>query len=113
MTGSSFLCTKRTCAVRLTFFRARYTHRFVKPISEQLRDAFTSSGLSVQELLDKSGLPIDRSSLSRKLLPIGTKGRLRIKDEEVEALACALGITVFAGVDLADLADDDGVECAS
>ena len=72
----------------------------MKPISDQLRDAFVASGLSVQELLDKSGLRIDRSSLARKLMPIGADGRLRLKDEEIDALTRALGVTIVAGADV-------------
>jgi transcriptional regulator with XRE-family HTH domain len=64
----------------------------MKPIAEQLREAFEASGWSVRELLDKSGLSIDRSSLSRKL-----SGQLRTKTEEAEAIARALGVLVTAG----------------
>lgn len=53
--------------------------------------------MSVQELLDKSGLPIDRSSLARKLMPADADGALRLKSEEVDALAIALGVRVSAG----------------
>lgn len=53
--------------------------------------------MSVQALLDKSGLGIDRSSLARKLMPDGEKGALRLKAEEIDALALALGVVVTAG----------------
>lgn len=48
--------------------------------------------MSVQKLLDKSGLDIDRSSLARKL-----SGDLPMKTEEAEVLARVLGILVTAG----------------
>lgn len=53
---------------------------------EQLRDMHRASGLSVQALLDKSKLKIDRSSLARKL-----SGDLRTTLEEAMALVDAMG----------------------
>lgn len=39
----------------------------VKLVDDEIIAGFTSTGWSVQEFLDKSGLVIDRSSLDRKL----------------------------------------------
>jgi len=68
--------------------RALYTDR-VRSLTEQLCDAFKRSGWSVAELLTKSGLDIERSSLDRKL-----KGELRLNVDEAQALANALGVTL-------------------
>lgn len=54
-------------------------------LTAQLRTAFENTGWSVQELLDRSGLAIDRSSLARKL-----SGDLPLKVTEAEALAKAI-----------------------
>src|SRR5262245_45732759 len=80
------------CAVRLLSDCAFYTQMDVKPIAEQLRVAHEASGWSVQELLEKSGLEIDRSSLARKLT-----GDLPMKTREAEVLARTLGVQVVAG----------------
>lgn len=56
---------------------------------EQIRRAQVERGWSVQQLLDKSGLSIDRSSLQRKLA-----GDVPLTTEECEALAKALDITL-------------------
>jgi ribosome-binding protein aMBF1 (putative translation factor) len=56
---------------------------------EQIRIAQQRLGLSTQQLLDKSKLSIDRSSLHRKLT-----GAVPTTDTECEALAKALGITL-------------------
>lgn len=64
---------------------------------EQVRLAYERSGWSLAELLRRSGLPIDRSTLGRKLLGDNRKGRgrlVRLGTEECEALARALGITL-------------------
>ena len=58
-------------------------------LTQQLNAAFEESGWSVAELLAKTGLPIDRSSLSRKL-----KGELRMNTDEAETIASALGVTI-------------------
>jgi hypothetical protein len=52
---------------------------------EQIRAEQQRQELSVQQLLDKSQLPIDRSTLHRKL-----KGDVPTTDAECEALAEAL-----------------------
>ncbi len=56
---------------------------------EQIRRAQVERGWSVQQLLELSGLSIDRSSLQRKL-----SGAVPATTEECEALARALGITL-------------------
>lgn len=56
---------------------------------EQIRAAQLKNGWSTQQLLDKSDLPIDRSTLHRKL-----HGNVPMTDAECEALAKALGITL-------------------
>jgi ribosome-binding protein aMBF1 (putative translation factor) len=56
---------------------------------QQIREAHEKRGWSVQQLLDKSGLPIDRSTLHRKL-----KGDVASTTIEIEALATALEITI-------------------
>lgn len=69
----------------------------MRTLVEQLRDAYEKSGLTMEELLEKSGLDIDRSSLRRKLLVAeGSKNdrSIPMKTEECEALAQALGITL-------------------
>lgn len=57
----------------------------MQTITEQLYEAFEASGLSVAQLLTQSGLPLERSSLSRKL-----RGELRMNTDEAEALARVL-----------------------
>lgn len=59
----------------------------MRTLTEQLSEAHRKSGLSVGELLSKSGLDIERSSLQRKL-----SGALRMNLDEAEALAKALAI---------------------
>lgn len=56
---------------------------------EQVRLAQVARGWSVQQLLDKSGLPLERSTLQRKL-----NGATPSTTEECEAMAKALGITL-------------------
>lgn len=56
---------------------------------EQVRLAQVEQGLSVQQLLDKSGLKMERSVLHRKL-----NGTTPATTAECEALATALGITL-------------------
>jgi len=64
----------------------------VRTLVEQLRDAYEKTDLTMDELLDKSGLKIDRSSLRRKLLDV--KDPIPMKTEECEALAHALDVTL-------------------
>lgn len=64
----------------------------MKPIAQQIRDAFEATGWSVQDLLDRSRLDLDRSSLARKL-----SGDLKMKTTEAETLARVLGVVVKAG----------------
>lgn len=52
---------------------------------QQIRSAQLGLGWSIQDLLDKSGLPIDRSTLHRKLA-----GDVPTTDAECEALARAI-----------------------
>ena len=56
---------------------------------QQIREAQQERGWSVQQLLEKSGLPLDRSSLHRKL-----NGDVATTASECEALAKALEITL-------------------
>lgn len=56
---------------------------------EQLRMTQRNMGWSVQQLLDKSGLSIERSVLHRKL-----NGDTPVTADECQALAYALGITL-------------------
>lgn len=56
---------------------------------DQIRAAQEKKGWSVQQLLDKSGLPIERSVLHRKL-----KGETPATTGECEALAKALEVTL-------------------
>ena len=62
----------------------------VRTLSEQVREAFERSGMTVAELLEKSGLDIDRSALHRRLHD-GAR-ETPMKTSEAEALATALGI---------------------
>lgn len=61
----------------------------VRTITEQLNEAFERTEWSVQVLLDKSGLEIDRTSLARKL-----KGELRLNVDEAQVLANVMGLTL-------------------
>ena len=54
---------------------------------KQIRDAHDAKGWSVQELLDASGLDIDRSVLSRKI-----RGEVEMTFDEFNALAKPLGV---------------------
>lgn len=64
----------------------------VRTLVEQLRDAYEKSGWTMEQLLKKSGLHLDRSSLRRKLLDV--KDTVPMKTEEAEALAHALDVTL-------------------
>lgn len=66
---------------------------------EQLRAAFERSGLSMAELATlcaKQGFHLHPSTLRRKLIGDGRKGRRRtgLRTEECEAIASVLGITL-------------------
>lgn len=61
----------------------------MRSLTEQLSAAHRASGLSVGELLAKSGLELERSSLQRKL-----SGDLRLNIEEAEAIAKVLGVKI-------------------
>lgn len=56
---------------------------------EQVRAAQRRQGWSVQRLLDASRLPIERSSLQRKL-----SGEVPTTTSECQALASALGLNL-------------------
>lgn len=56
---------------------------------EQIRTAQRERGWSTQELLERSGLKMDRSTLHRKL-----SGDTPMTDAECEALALCMGITL-------------------
>lgn len=79
------------CALRLIPDCASYTQMDVRSpdIVQQLRAAFEGKGWSVQELLDRSRLDIDRSSLARKL-----DGELPMKVKEAEVLARTLDAVI-------------------
>jgi len=68
----------------------------VRTLIEQLRDAYEKahehSKMTMDELLERSGLDLDRSSLRRKLLDV--KDPIPMKTEEAEALARALDVTL-------------------
>ncbi len=64
----------------------------VRTLIEQLRDAYEKTGWTMELLLVKSGLHIDRSSLRRKLLDVGDP--IAMKTDEAEALALALDVTL-------------------
>lgn len=64
----------------------------MRTLVEQLRDAYEKSGLTMEQLVDKSGLDLDRSSLRRKLLDV--KDPVPMKTREAEALARALDVTL-------------------
>jgi len=64
----------------------------MRTLVEQLRDAYEKSGLTMEQLVERSGLDIDRSSLRRKLLDV--KDPIPMKTAECEALAQALGVTL-------------------
>lgn len=62
---------------------------WVRTITEQLLDAFEKTGWTVAELLSRSGLDIERSSLHRKL-----HGEQRMNVDEAQVLATVLGLTL-------------------
>ncbi len=68
----------------------------MRTIVEQLREAYEkahdASRMTMDDLLEKSGLDIDRSSLRRKLLDV--KDPIPMKTEEAEAIARALDHTL-------------------
>jgi ribosome-binding protein aMBF1 (putative translation factor) len=61
----------------------------VRGIVDQLADGLEHLGWSVNELLERSGLPIGRSALQRKL-----RGQLRLNVDEAEVLATTMKITL-------------------
>jgi len=63
----------------------------------QLRSAYERSGWTMDELLEQSGLDLDRSTLRRKLLVdegSKTDRHVPMRTSEAEALAKALGVTL-------------------
>lgn len=64
----------------------------MRTLVEQLRDAYEKSGWTMNELLVKSGLDVDRSSLRRKLLDVDDP--IPMKTEECQVLAATLGVTL-------------------
>lgn len=69
----------------------------MRTIVDQLRDAYLKSGWTMEELVTKSGLRLDRSTLRRKLLvdEWSTDDRnVPMRTSEAEALAQALGVTL-------------------
>lgn len=61
----------------------------VQTILQQLRVAYERTGWTMAELLDRSGLRLDRSTLRRKMV-----GEVPTTTEEAEALALALSTTL-------------------
>lgn len=55
-------------------------------VQRKLNEAFERTGWTVAELLGRSGLSIDRSSMSRKI-----RGKAPMITAEAEAIARALG----------------------
>ena len=64
----------------------------MRSLIEQLRDAYEKTDWTMEELVQRSGLEIDRSTLRRKLLDV--KDPVPMKTEEAEALARALDVTL-------------------
>jgi hypothetical protein len=63
-----------------------------RSLQGQLRDAFQRSGLTIDELIERSGLELDTASLSRKI-----RGKQTLRSTEIESLASALGVVVSTG----------------
>jgi len=64
---------------------------------EQIRAAYRRSGWTMQQLRDRSGLQLHPSTLARKIICDGRKGRGTLTPlwtKEAEALARALGVTL-------------------
>jgi hypothetical protein len=68
----------------------------MKTLVEQVNSARRRVGWSIAELLQRSGLRLHQTTLRRKLVGDGRKGRTRtgLRTEECEALARALGLTL-------------------
>jgi len=64
----------------------------MRTLVEQLRDAYEKTGWTMEELVERSGLEIDRSALRRKILDV--KDPIPMKTDEAEALARALDVTL-------------------
>lgn len=64
----------------------------MRTLVEQLRDAYEKTGWTMEELVSRSGLDIDRSALRRKILDV--KDPIPMKTDEAEALARALDVTL-------------------
>ena len=74
---------------RLDVARSTLYKHSVKTLAEQLLVAFKAKEWSVPELLRRSKLECDRTSLYRKL-----HGQQKLSTEECERLAEVLGITI-------------------
>jgi len=68
----------------------------MRTLLEQVNTARRRVGWSFAELLQRSGLKLHQTTLRRKLVGDGRKGRRRtgLRTEECEALARALGLTL-------------------
>lgn len=67
----------------------------MQSIADQVRAAWKASGLTIGELLERSGLEMDRSNLQRRLSNgEGKKPKTPLTTADCEALAIALGITL-------------------
>lgn len=64
----------------------------MRTLVEQLRDAYERTELTMDELLERTGLDLDRSSLRRKLLDVPDP--IPMRTEEAEAIAAALDVTI-------------------
>jgi hypothetical protein len=63
-----------------------------RTLAEQIRDAYEASTLTLDEIKERSGLDIDRASLSRKL-----RVKQKLWTDECEALAKVFKVVVSAG----------------
>lgn len=63
-----------------------------RSLREQLHDAWSASGLTLGELLQRAGFEFDETSLGRKL-----SGAQSMRIEEAEKIANALRVKITAG----------------
>jgi transcriptional regulator with XRE-family HTH domain len=58
-------------------------------VADRIRGAFAESGLTLDELIERSGLGITRPSMSRKM-----RGEVALSADDCEALAQVFGLDV-------------------
>lgn len=81
----------------------------MKSLAEQLHEALVRSGMTVAELLAKSGLKCERATLQRKLT-----GSCLMRTTEAELLANVLGVTLaWVPQPIADSDDSSAGETAA